>query len=210
MSLFITFEGGEGSGKSNQTKLLYKRLLAEAVPAVLLYEPGVTPLGKRISHLLKWGGGIAISPMAELFLFNAARTQLINDVILPELSNGKIVICDRYADSTTVYQSYGRGLDSNMVKTVNETATLGLKPDITILLDLPGEEGMARKTGQKPDRFEQESISFRRKIRRGYLELAEAEPYRWFVVDASQPKKTIGQIIWDKVSRLIIEKKDCP
>ena len=206
MSLFITFEGGEGSGKSVQAKALCRRLSRLAIPAILTHEPGVTSLGRKIAHWLKWGKDIGISPPAELMLFNASRAQLVNEVIKPNLQSGKVIICDRYADSTTAYQSYGRGLDLTMVKTVNEAAVQGIKPDLTILLDMPVEAGLARKKDKKPDRFEQENITFHRRVRQGYLELAEAEPDKWLVIDATQSKDKVAEVIWQKVSQLLSKK----
>ena len=206
MSLFITFEGGEGSGKSVQARALYRRLSRLAIPAILTHEPGVTSLGRKIAHWLKWGKDMGISPMAELMLFNASRAQLVNEVIKPNLRSGKVVICDRYADSTTAYQSYGRGLDLTLVKAVNEAAIQEVRPDLTILLDLPVEKGLARKKGNKPDRFEQEDIAFHRRVRQGYLELAKAGPDRWLVVDAAQSRKKMADIIWQRVSQLLSKK----
>ena len=203
MSLFITFEGGEGSGKSVQSRTLHKRLSGLTIPARLTHEPGVTPLGKKIAHLLKWTQGVAISAEAELLLFNAARAQLVAEVIRPNLENGTVIICDRYADSTIVYQGYGRGLDLATVKAVNEIGTLGLKPDLTVLLDISAEEGLARKRDKSPDRFEQEEISFHRRVRAGYLKLVEEEPERWLVVAAGQSKKQIAEIIWQRVRQLL-------
>jgi len=203
MSLFITFEGGEGSGKSVQARALYRRLSKLAVPAVLTHEPGVTPLGQKIARWLKWGQDIAISPVAELLLFNASRAQLVSEIIRPDLESGKVVICDRFADSTIAYQGYGRGLDLTLVKSVNNAAVQGLKPDLTVMLDLPVEAGLARKGGRKPDRFERESMAFHRRVRTGYLKLAEAEPARWLVVDATQSKEKIAGIIREKVSQLL-------
>ncbi len=203
MSLFITFEGGEGRGKSVQAKALYRRLSRLAVPVLLTYEPGGTPFGKRLSRWLKWAKDTDISPLTELMLFNAARAQSVAEVIKPALKNGKVVISDRYADSTTVYQGYGRELDLTMVKAINRVATQGLMPDLTILLDMPAEEGLARKKGEKPDRFEQEAIAFHRRVREGYLELARIEPERWLVIDANQPKEEIAEIIWQRVSQLL-------
>jgi dTMP kinase len=136
-------------------------------------------------------------------MFNASRTQLVKEVIQPNLQRGEIVICDRYADSTTAYQSYGRGLDLAMVRTINDAATGGLTPRLTVLLDMPIEEGLARKGDQKLDRFEQEDINFHRRVRDGYLELAAGEPERWLVVDATQPKENIAQSIWQRVRRLL-------
>jgi len=119
------------------------------------------------------------------------------------LKNGETVICDRYADSTTAYQSYGRGLDLEMVKTINNAATQGLKPDLTVLLDISAEEGLARKSTKRQDRFEQEHIAFHQRVREGYLKLAAKEPQRWLVIDATQSKEKIAQIIWQRVSKLL-------
>jgi dTMP kinase len=178
MSLFITFEGGEGSGKSFQSRALYRRLVKLAIPVVLTHEPGVTSLGKKITRWLKWGDG-------------------------PELENSKVVICDRYADSTTAYQSYGRGLDLGMVRAANEAAMQGVVPDLTILLDISAGTGFTRKKGQKPDRFERETADFHHRVREGYLKLAEKESERWLVVNASQSRERIARIIWEKVSSLL-------
>ncbi len=203
MPLFITFEGGEGSGKSVQARALYKRLSKLAIPALLTHEPGGTSLGKKLRRWLKWTEDTDVSPLTELLLFNASRAQLVDKVIKPNLENGKIVICDRYTDSTTAYQSYGRGLDLEMVTTVNNAATGGLKPDLTVLLDMPADEGLARKKAKRYDRFEQEDIVFHQRVRQGYLKLAANEPEHWLVVDATQPKEKIAQIIWQQVIRLI-------
>lgn len=203
MPLFITFEGGEGSGKSVQARALYRRLSRLAIPVVLTHEPGVTALGKKVARWLKWGQDMDISPLAELLLFNVSRAQLVTEVIRPNLEDGKVVISDRYADSTTAYQSYGRGLDLAMVRVVNNAAIQGLNPDLTILLDMSVEAGLARKKGKKQDRFELENIAFHRKVREGYLKLAEKEPKRWLVVDATQSKEEIAEIIWQKVSELL-------
>ncbi len=202
MSLFITFEGGEGCGKSLQAKRLFKRLEVLGIPVLLTREPGGTPLGERISRWLKWSHP-DITPLTELMLFNASRAQLVAEVIMPALKEGKVVICDRYTDSTIAYQSYGRGLDLEMVRTLNRDATQGLKPTLTFLLDIPAEDGLARKGDRKQDRFEQERISFHRRVRQGYLKLALEEPERWLVIDATQSKDKVTQIIWKKVSKLI-------
>lgn len=174
-----------------------------AIPALLTHEPGGTPLGKKLGRWLKWTKDTDISPLTELLLFNASRAQLVTRVIQPNLKSGKVVICDRYADSTTAYQSYGRGLDLEMVKTINNAATRGLKPDLTVLLDMPTEEGLARKRARKQDRFEQEAIAFHQRVRQGYLKLAANDPERWLVVDASQSKVKISQIIWQRIKQLL-------
>ena len=203
MALFITFEGGEGCGKSTQAKLLYRRLNTLALPVILTHEPGVTALGKKISRLLKWTHNVDISPMAELLLFNVSRAQLVNEIIETELNKDKVVICDRYADSSTAYQGYGRGLDMDTVLAVNQAATNGLRPDLTILLDMPVEQGFKRKGDERPDRFEAESMKFHRRVREGYREMAESEPERWLIIDGTLDREVIAGIIWQSISRLI-------
>ena len=203
MALFITFEGGEGSGKSVQAKELFRRLSQLVIPVVLTHEPGGTPFGKKLARWLKWAQGTDISPLTELLLFNTSRAQLVAEVIQPGLKNGKVVISDRYADSTTAYQGYGRRLDLDTVKATNSAATQGLKPDLTILLDIPAEEGLDRKKAKSRDRFEREVLAFHQRVREGYLKMAAAEPERWLVVDASQSKRKIAQIIWQRVSQLL-------
>jgi len=203
MALFITFEGGEGTGKSTQARKLYRKLSQLAIPAIMTHEPGGTPFGKRLGRWLKWTKDINISPLVELLLFNASRSQLVIEVIQPGLKEGKTVICDRYADSTTAYQSYGRGLELEVVTAINHAATQGLKPDLTVLLDIAPEMGLARIKTKRQDRFEQEEIAFHRRVRKGYLKLAASEPERWLVVDATQSKEKIEQIIWERVSPLL-------
>lgn len=205
MALFITFEGGEGSGKSVQAKTLYRRLSKLAVPAFLTHEPGGTSLGNKLGRWLKWTDDRDISPLTELLLFNASRTQLVTEVIRPNLENGITVICDRYTDSTTAYQGYGRGLDLETVKAINNVATRGLKPDLTVLLNVPVTVGLARKRGERHDRFEREEIAFHQRVRNGYLKLAAEDPERWLIIDATQSQEKIAQIIRLKVSELLGE-----
>lgn len=174
-----------------------------AIPALLTHEPGGTPLGEQIARWLKKGGDVDISPLTELMLFNASRAQLAAEVINLALKRGKVVISDRYADSTIAYQGYGRGLDLAMVKATNKAATQGFTPNLTILLDIPVKEGLARKQAKRQDRFEQETIAFHQRVREGYLKMAADEPRRWLVVDASQTKREIADIIWRRVSRLL-------
>lgn len=205
--LFITFEGVEGCGKSTQSRLLYRWVQKLAIPALLIHEPGITTLGKKIARLLKWSQDITISPLAELLLFNASRAQLVEEVILPNLKKGVNVICDRYADSTTAYQGYGRGLDLASVKAVNRIATQGLTPDLTIWLNIPVTGGLSRKKDATPDRFHKEKINFHKRVRQGYLKLAKAEPERWLVIDGTQSKEEIAGIIWERVSKLLPRKR---
>lgn len=203
MSLFITFEGGEGCGKSTQTRILYWRLNKLAIPVLLTHEPGVTALGKKITQLLKWSKNITISPLSELLLFNASRAQLVVEILKPELEKGKIVICDRYTDSTVAYQSYGRGLDLKMVESVNKISTQGFLPDLTILMDVPVEIGLKRKKEKNLDRFELENVNFHKRVREGYLKLAKADPKRWLVIDGTQSKEAVAAIVWQKISMLL-------
>jgi dTMP kinase len=185
MKLFITFEGGEGCGKSLQSKHLYHRLNKLVLPALLIHEPG----------------DISVSALSELMLFNASRSQLASDVILPALKEEKIVICDRFSDSTLAYQSFARGLDFKTVQQINDIACQGLKPDIIFLLDVPPEIGLARKKAGANDRFEQEDMDFHQRVREGFLKLAKQNHRRWVIIDATLPPKRIGQIIWNRVSR---------
>jgi len=202
LGLFITFEGGEGCGKSTQSRLLLKRLEQQNVPVILTHEPGGTALGNELRRTLKRKRDSSISPHAELFLLAASRAQLVAEVIHPALEEGKVVICDRFTHSTMVYQGYGRGLDFTAIKMVNNMATGYLNPDLIIFLDISPEQGLARKQSLK-DRFELEDLSFHRRVREGYLKMAAAEPDRWLVIDASLPKGKIAEFIWDRVSQLL-------
>jgi dTMP kinase len=202
LGIFITFEGGEGCGKSTHSKLLLKKLERHDIPAVLTHEPGGTALGNQLRNLLKKRRGSPVSPQAELFLLAASRAQLVTEVIRPALEEGKVVICDRFTNSTVVYQGYGRGLDFTAIKMVNNMATRHLNPDLIILLDIPPEQGLARKRSLK-DRFELEALAFHRRVREGYLKMAGAEPDRWLVIDASLPKAKVAEIIWSEVSALL-------
>jgi len=203
LGLFITFEGGEGCGKSTQARLLRNRLEQQNIPVVLTHEPGGTSLGTEIRKLLKRKRSSSIVPQAELFLFAASRVQLVAELIRPALEETEVVICDRFTDSTLVYQGYGRGLDLTTVETVNNMATGNLKPDLTILLDMSPEQGLARKQSLK-DRFELEDLSFHHQVREGYLKMAAADPDRWLLIDASLPEGKIAEIIWDRVNTLLL------
>lgn len=210
MSLFVTFEGSEGCGKSTQAKALWRRLLDAGIPAELTYEPGGTPLGDKLRRLLKQEIDENIAPLSELMLFIVCRAELVNKVIRPGLEQGKVVVCDRFADSTLAYQGYGRGLDLKMIEYLNGLATGGIKPDLTILLDLPVGRGLGRKAGGVADRFESEDIVFHNKVRNGYLKLATREPERWLVIDANLPEAEIGEIIWRRVKNLFHHKSEAP
>lgn len=193
--MFITFEGCEGCGKSTQARLLHSNLRSRDIPVVLTREPGGTPLGSSVRDLLKSRHDFDINPETELMLFNACRAQLVKDIIRPALDAGKTVVCDRFSDSTIVYQGYGRGLNLSQIEYVNMIATGGIKPDITILLDEDPKLGLERKHDLEADRFDNESISFHRKVREGYLLEASKDPERWTVIQAQQPIESISRTI---------------
>lgn len=206
MSLFITFEGGEGCGKSTQARALCRKLSRSSISAELTREPGGTALGEQIRHLLKKRREDRISPEAELLLFAAARAELVSQVIRPALQQGKVVLCDRFADSTSAYQGYGRGLDLAVIHSINTLATGGTMPDLTVLLDIPPATGLGRRQAELRDRFENEDVAFHNRIRAGYLKLADQEPNRWLVIDATLPRRAVGKAIWDRVKPLLPER----
>lgn len=204
MSLFITFEGIEGCGKSTQSKALKNRFARRGIPVLLVKEPGSTAVGKVVRQLLKHKLEIELHPTTELLLFEVARAQLISEIIQPTLKKGINVICDRYGDSTLAYQGYGRGLDLETIDCLNKISTGGLSPAITFLPDLGVEEGLKRKgKASAHDRFEREKRDFHQKVREGYLQMAKANPDRWLVVDGTLPRRTIGNRIWYKVQQLM-------
>lgn len=193
---FIVFEGGEGCGKTTQTKALADRLRRLGFSVVLTHEPGGTLLGNKLRRWVKWGRGV--TTQTELYLFLASRSQLLTRVIRPALEKGQIVICDRYDASTFAYQGFGRGMDLGFLNTVNSFVTDGLHPDLIVLLDISAEQGLARKK-MKLDVFEREEFLFHQKVRDGYLKMAAADPERWMVVDATLPDVKIRDIVWERV-----------
>jgi dTMP kinase len=203
MSLFITFEGGDGCGKSTQADVLYKRLVESNVPVELTCEPGGTPLGDELRSLLKRKWDVPIAPETELLLFAASRKQLVTNVIRPALAQGKTVICDRFVDSTVAYQGYGSRIDLGIVNTINQFVTGGIKPDLTTLLDMPCEQAVERKHNRATDRFDSDDLEFHQRVRQGFLALARSEPGRWLVISASLPADQISRVIWDRVSQLL-------
>jgi len=195
--LLITFEGGEGSGKSTQAARLRDRLAAEGRKAILLREPGGTPLGEQLRQAILHRTS-DMTPEAELLLFLAARAELVRSVILPALDDGAIVLCDRFSDSTLAYQGFGRGLDLETVRRLDAFATSGLFPDLTVLLDLPAEVGSKRKSAET-DAFQREDGGFHQRVRQGYLTLAAASPSRWLVLDATLTPDEIEALIRKRV-----------
>lgn len=201
--MFITLEGPEGSGKSTHARLLVRHLEEMGCRTVLTREPGGTALGNRLRELLMRSAEVNLSPRTETLLFCAARAELVEEVVRPRLAEGYWVVCDRYADSTLAYQAYGRGLDSAEVQAVIRFATSGLVPDLTVLLNLPPEEGLRRKGRQGDDRFEREALSFHQRVQAGYLALARAQPERWLVVDARLPAAEVAGVIGAHVDRFL-------
>ena len=199
MGLFVVFEGIEGSGKSTQSRELRRRLVQSGYTVTLVREPGGTPTGDRIREELL-GSNHHITPVAELFLFSASRTLLVDSTIRPALAGNEVVVCDRYAASTLAYQGFARGVDLETVERTNDTATGGLYPDLVVLLDIEVEMGLARKPKGHLDRIERERIEFHRRARDGFLELARREPGRWLVLDGSDPEETISRGVWQRVS----------
>ncbi|MBN2369719.1 MAG: dTMP kinase [Vicinamibacteria bacterium] len=198
--MFITFEGIEGSGKSTQARRLASALGGRAI---LTREPGATGLGRGIRTLLLESRETAISAMAETLLFLADRAQHVNEVIRPALKSKMIVICDRFTDSTIAYQCYGRGIPRRTVESLGEAATGGLRPDVSILLDLSVDAGFARIRGRGgADRMETEAREFHERVRTGYREMVAADPDRWSMIEAEKDVEALAERV-----RWILEKK---
>ena len=214
--LFIAFEGGEGAGKTTQAKLLQERLQSLSKAVVLTREPGGTALGEHLREIIlrpterersSTDTRSSLAPAAELFLFLAARAQLVSAVIRPGLEKGAIVVCDRYSASTIAYQGYGRGLDVESVRRACDLAAGGLKPDLSILLDIPVGDGLDRKGAEdeEHDAIGGESNEFHERVRRGFHELVAAEPKRWLVIDAALSPEDVARTIWRQVAKLLDE-----
>lgn len=205
---FITFEGGEGSGKSTQVKLLAEHLRSLGHEVVLTREPGGTPEAEKIRDLLVRNDGGDWSPLEECFLLFAARAHHIRTLIKPALEAGKIVISDRFTDSTRAYQGYGLGLELNKIEALNNNLLGGFKPDVTFLLDIDVKDGLVRSTSRLvdeqscEDRYENLDIDFHEKLRAGFLDMAKREPERFCVIDADKPVDKIA----DKIKTVVEER----
>lgn len=186
MSVFISFEGVDGSGKSTQIRLLLQHLDAQGVPYVFTREPGGTPIAEQIRRILLDPDNRGMSVITEALLFAASRSEHVARTIRPALEAGKVVICDRYVDSSLVYQGVAGGLPLEFLTQINEMATGALRPHRTIVLDLAPEAALARRESGETDRIERKSLAYHQLVREGYLELARAEPRRVKVVDASR------------------------
>lgn len=203
MSLFITFEGPEGGGKTTQLRLLQTALEERGRQVVATREPGGTAIGNAIRSILLDPHHTAMSPRAEALLFNAARAQLVDEIVQPALAAGKIVLCDRFADSTLAYQGYGRHLSLADLQMLITYATLGLRPQLTVFLDLPADIGLQRKQGAEWNRMEAEQLAFHQRVRAGFYALMDADPARWLVVDATQSIAQVQAVIWQRVLSVV-------
>jgi len=209
LSLFISFEGPDGSGKSTQIKLTADYLERQGYQLLLTREPGGTMIGNQIRQILHDVANQEMVAQAEVLLYSASRAQLVHQVIIPHLKQGGVVLCDRYADSTYAYQGYGRQLDFETLGVITRFATQGLKPDVTVYLNLDVEQGLKRKIaashlGQGEwNRMDQLDLEFHRRVQAGYLKMAQAEPTRWLVVDATLPIAQVHQTICSRLEELL-------
>jgi len=208
---FITFEGPEGSGKSTHIKLLKAYLEERGIEVVMTREPGGTPLGEEIRKILQHDHAEAPVPRAEVLLFLASRAQHVERLIRPSLEQGKWVLCDRFDDSTFAYQGYGRGFEMEGLKAVNAFAVSGLRPDLTVLLDVTPETSRARlaarqaKTATEPDRIEREAAAFHERVRNGFLALAAEEPERLVVISTERDPAAVAAAVRQAVERLTLK-----
>jgi len=200
---FITFEGGEGSGKSTQAGILANRLARAGRPVFATREPGGSPAAEQVREVLLSGQVAAMGPLAEAVLFSAARADHVDTAIKGALQQGKWVVCDRFMDSTRAYQGSTAGVPRGLINALERLAVGPLTPDITFILDIPAEEGLARAQaraeGAEPDRFEGQELMLHERVRRAFLDIAEEEPGRCVVVDASQPEAMVAEDVWEAV-----------
>ena len=201
MGIFLVFEGGDGSGKSTQARILHRRLTREGHGVLLTHEPGGTPLGEAVRRWLKTHS--LSMPLTELLLFTAARAQHVDQIIAPALDSGQIVICDRFEASTVAYQGYGRGIELDLIHRLKQEVTGGLRPDLTIFLDVPVEEGLARKGSGSRDAFESEAVEFHQRVRQGYHAMASAGAGDWLVLDGGQRRDALADQILIRVRPLL-------
>lgn len=204
---FITFEGGEGAGKSTQIRLLADRLEAEGHEVVVSREPGGSAGGEAVRHVLLSGAAEPFGPAMEAMLFAAARSDHVEQIIRPAIAAGKTVLCDRFLDSSRVYQGVSGGLDKGFMTTLESIAINGMMPDLTIILDLDPVEGMRRAASRRgsddADRYEKEDLALHEERREAYIDIARAEPARCIIIDASKEQDDVADAIWDRVAKVI-------
>jgi dTMP kinase len=203
--MFITLEGPDGSGKSMQIPPLAEFIRKQGYEVLTTREPGGTPIGDQIRQVIMKLGNTSMDPRTEILLFCAARAQIVSEVLLPNLERGVVVISDRYADSTLAYQGYGHGLDLDVLRSILHFATRGLKPDLTLLLDIDADEGLQRRqnSGGEWNRLDAYNIAFHKRVREGYLDLVKQEPARWEIIDGKQvPEKVqtdLQEIVLERI-----------
>lgn len=197
--MFITFEGPDGSGKSTQIRLLAEFLQTRKRAVMLTREPGGTAISEQIREVLLTKKNQSIAPETEALLFSAARAQIVREIIQPALAAGKIVLCDRYADSTMAYQGFGLGLDRAALAAITRFATGGLVPQLTFYIDVPVDVGIARKQSGETNRLDDKTLAYHERVRAGFLEMARGEPSRWIVVDGAQTVVRVQEKICQKV-----------
>ncbi len=204
--LFITFEGPDGSGKSTQARMLAERLRGEGRAVVESVEPGGTPIGQKIRRILLDPANQELTPTAELLLMFAARAQNVEQWILPALAHGKIVISDRFTDSSVAYQGAGRGLGTSTVLELDRIACKGLIPDLTICIDIDTETGLARALarGGMETRLEEQAVEFHHKVREAYHQLAQREPQRFRLIDGRGTPEAIAAKVWEQIAPLLV------
>jgi dTMP kinase len=213
MRLFITFEGIEGCGKTTQIKMAGEYLKSRNIPFIRTEEPGGSPLGMEIRKILLNEDSFEICAASEVFLFSAARAQHVKDVILPALKREDVVLCDRFYDATIAYQGFGREFDIDIIRKINAVSTGQLKPNVTFLFDIPAQVGIKRAVERisqirdvnKEDRFEKEEIEFHKKVREGYLSLADSESERFRIIDGSKDRSAVHRKVCSLISSLIDE-----
>ncbi len=198
---FISFEGIDNCGKTTQIRLLMQRLQSYQIQPYIVREPGGTPISEAIRTILLNPQFQEMHPHTEILLYSAARSQLVSQQLLPLLEGGNYVIADRFLDSTTAYQGYGRGIDLQMVRLLNHFATAGLRPARTILIDVSPQTASARQQDNR-DRLEEGSTEFYQRVREGFLQIAHQEPERFIIIDGEQPEALVAQEVWKIVQEL--------
>jgi dTMP kinase len=200
--LFITFEGSEGCGKSTQSKALFDLLTAQGHAVLLIREPGGVAISEKVRQILLDKNNVRMNRECETLLYMAARAQLVEEVILPELEKGTVLLCDRFLDSTVAYQGYGCGVDAATIKAIGLFATKGIQPDLTFFLDLDAQEGLRRR-GAERDRIELRPVEYHERVRAGYHAIAAAEPGRVMVIDGRRSKEENFAAIRDITQKLL-------
>ena len=200
--LFITFEGGEGAGKSTQIQRLATKLRAKGYKLTVTREPGGSPGAEAVRHVLLSGAAEPFGPAMEALLFAAARSDHVEQVIRPAVERGEIVLCDRFLDSTRAYQGVSGGVPAPIISALERLTLHGVMPNLTIVLDIPVEEGLARMSRRRgaPDRFESEDIAQHERIRKAFIDIAEEEPNRCVIIDARKPEALVAEDVWEAVT----------